>query len=259
MTLSEDERRQLDEQGFLVLDEFMDSRLLAELRLNVERLFEEEGENAGAEFKQEPHCRRLANLVDKGEVFRKIIVLPRLLEAVRHVLGPEFKLSSLNARSADPNSSWRQPLHADMGALADKRGYWVCNSVWMLDDFTPDNGAIRMVPGSHRWGRLPQDALEDPLAPHPQEILMTGKAGTLAIMNAHLWHAAVANTTDKPRTAVHVFFARRDKPQQQYQKKLLRPEVERRLSPQLREVLALDDPLNDRVSADPERRSGFLK
>jgi ectoine hydroxylase-related dioxygenase (phytanoyl-CoA dioxygenase family) len=91
------------------------------------------------------------------------------------VLGPAIKLSSLNARSADPNTDIGQPLHVDMGAIADERGYWVCNTVWMLDDFTLDNGPTRMVPGSHTWKQRPQDVLADPFAPHPDEVLLTGK------------------------------------------------------------------------------------
>ena len=153
--LSETEMRHLDELGYLVLPDFMDADLLATLRQRVEELFAEEGERAGAEFKQEPGARRLANLVNKGEVFERVILTPRIIECMQHVLGPEFKLSSVNVRSAEPHSDCAQPLHADSGAVADDRGYWVCNSVWMLDDFTRQNGAIRMVPGSHRWRRLP--------------------------------------------------------------------------------------------------------
>jgi hypothetical protein len=57
---------------------------------------------------------------------------------------------------------------------------------------------------------------------------------------------------------MHAFYCRRDKPQQQYQKQLLRPEVQDSLSPELREMLALDDPLNDAVSANVSTRSDFL-
>ena len=129
----------------------------------------------------------------------------------------------------------------------------------MLDDFTAENGSLRLVPGSHRVGKLPDDMLEDPLAPHADEIVILGRAGTVVVINAHVWHGGLANRTDMPRLAIHAFYSRRDRPQQQYQKKVLRPEVQRRLDPQLRELLALDDPLNDRISADLTVRSGFLK
>ena len=253
------EKQQLDEQGYVLLEQFMGDRLLGELRRRIGQLYNEEGERAGSEFRTEEHAHRLANLVDKGEAFRRAIVLPKLLELVRHVLGPEIKLSSLNARSADPGTDVGQPLHVDMAALPDEKGYWVCNTVWMLDDFTPENGATRMVPGTHRSGRRPQDVLDDPMASHPDEVLLIGKAGSVAVMNAHMWHAGTANRTSAPRLAMHAFYCRKDKPQQQYQKQLLRPEVQASLSEDLRALLALDDPLNDELSANVAVRSGFLK
>jgi ectoine hydroxylase-related dioxygenase (phytanoyl-CoA dioxygenase family) len=257
--MTSQEREGLDRDGYVVLEACMGGELLQELRARILELFDEEGDRAGSEFKTEEHARRLANLVDKGEVFRRAIALPPVLEAVRHVLGGDCKLSSLNARSADPHTDVGQPLHVDMSAIPDARGYWVCNTVWMLDDFTLQNGPTRMVPGSHQWGSRPQDVLPDPLAPHPQEVLLTGSAGTIAVMNAHLWHAGTANRTAAPRLAMHGFYCRRDKPQQQYQKGLLRPEVQASLSSELRWILALDDPLNDQLSAAVTVRSGFMK
>jgi ectoine hydroxylase-related dioxygenase (phytanoyl-CoA dioxygenase family) len=257
MTASEEHCLRSD--GFVVLEDFMGPKLLAQLRRRVEEVFAKEGDRAGSEFKQEPGCRRLANLVDKGEVFRHAICLPALLEYIRSVLGAEIKLSSLNVRSVNPFADESQPLHADMAALADEHGYWVCNTVWMLDDFTRENGPIRVVPGSHRWGKLPQDALADPKASHAEEAFITGKAGTVVVMNAHAWHGGTANRTARPRTAMHAFYCRRDKPQQQYQKQLLQPELQQRLSPEQRQLLALDDPLNDRLSAEVVVRSGFMK
>jgi len=257
MSLSEDEKRRLDEEGYLLLDGFLDRARLAALRARLEQLFDAEGETAGSEFKPEPGCRRLANLVDKGEIFCQLIAMPRLLEYVRHVLGPDIKLSSLHARSVNPGGAGAQPLHADMSAVADQRGYWVCNTIWMLDDFTPDNGTLRLVPGSHRRRRLPQHELADPRADHPDEIRVTGRAGTVMVLNAHLWHAGTANRTARPRTALHAFYCRRDKPQQEDQKWLLRPEVQQGVSASLRHLLALDDPPPD--STEPTVRSGFLK
>lgn len=257
--MTEWEQQQLDDTGFVVLPDFMGPQLLADLRRRVAEVFAEEGSRAGSEFKQEPGCRRLANCVDKGEVFRQAIALPRLLPYIQHVLGPEIKLSSLNVRSVDPHSAEIQPLHADMAAVPDERGYWVCNTVWMLDDFTLENGPIRVVPGSHRWGKLPQATLVDPKAAHPHEVFVTGSAGSVAVMNAHAWHGGTANRTRQPRTALHGFYCRRDKPQQQYQKQLLGPRTQEELSAELRQLLALDDPLNDRLSAEVMVRSGFMK
>ena len=257
--LSAGEHERLDADGYLLLNDLAAPDFVEALSTRLHGLFVELGARAGFEFKQEPQTDRLANLVDYDEVFRRAIAVPKLLACVAHVLGGSFKLSSLNARSARPRSDWTQPLHCDAGALPDARGNSVCNIVWMLDEFTTENGATRFVPGSHRWGRLPQEALADPLAPHPDERLITGPRGSVVVMNAHLWHGGTANRTDKPRLAMHSFYCRRDLPQQQYQKALLGPETQAGLSAGLRWLLALDDPLNDELAATGSGRSGFLK
>ncbi|HET8549071.1 MAG TPA: phytanoyl-CoA dioxygenase family protein [Bryobacteraceae bacterium] len=257
--ISDGERRQLDELGYVVLEQVLPHSFLDRLRHTTERLWAAEGENAGSEFRKEPHARRLANLVDKDELFWDVISNARVLELVKHVIGDRVKLSSLNARSADPFSPDPQPLHVDAGAIADDAGYWVCNTIWLLDDFTAENGATRIIPGSHRWRQAPQQVLPDPMAPHPDEVLITAPAGTIVVMNTHAWHGGTANRTGHPRRAVHGFYTRWDKAQQQYQKKLLRPETQARLSPELRALLALDDPLNDELCARETGMSGFLK
>src|SRR5690242_3469191 len=116
------EARQLDEEGLLILEDFASLEMVAGLRRSIAELFAEQGEHAGAEFKQEPETDRLANLVNRGEIFERAIAEPKLLASVEQVLGAEFKLSSLNARSARPHSAWVQPLHCDTGALPDGRG-----------------------------------------------------------------------------------------------------------------------------------------
>lgn len=257
--LSDAEKRKLDDVGILVLEEFASPELVATLRSRIAELFVELGDQAGSEFKQEPDTDRLANLVNYGEVFEQAIAQPKLLAAVEQVIGREFKLSSLNARSARPNTTWTQPLHCDTGALPDERGNSVCNIVWMLDDFTLENGPTRYVPGTHKAGKLPQDVLADASAPHAEEKFLTGKAGTVAVMNAHLWHGGTANRTGKPRLALHSFYCRRDQPQQQYQKRLLSESVQQQLGEDLRWLLALDDPLNDTLSSQFSGRSGFMK
>jgi hypothetical protein len=249
----------LDRDGYLILPGHMPPPLLEAVRDRVEELFAAEGDAAGSEFKHEEGARRLANCIDKGEPFRRCLVDPDVLDCVAHVLGPRFKLSSMNVRSANPRNGVSQPLHTDMGSVPDESGYWVCNTVWMLDDFTESNGALRAVPGTHRSGRRPADALDDLVASHPDEVLVTGRAGDVVVMNAHLWHGGTDNRTDRQRRALHGFFCRWDKPQQQYQKRLLRPETQSSLTARERALLALDDPLNDEVSSGEFVRSGFLK
>jgi ectoine hydroxylase-related dioxygenase (phytanoyl-CoA dioxygenase family) len=253
-----DAAERLERDGYLILPDFIAPDLLAELSARVDDLFRLEGERAGSEFKQEPGARRLANLVDKGEVFSRVIAVPAILDLVARVVGPRFKLSSLNVRSAEPGAP-PQPLHCDAAAIADEAGYWVCNTVWMLDDITAENSSIRIVPGSQGWRRLPQEVLEDPVAGHPAEIVLTGCAGTVVVMNTHAWHGAGPNRTQRARRALHAFYCRWDKPQQQYQKALLSRDVAERLSPELRALLALDDPLNDTLCATGAGASGFMK
>ena len=255
-TFTPAQRSMLDTHGYCLFENFMPPAVLHALRARVAQVYADEGDAAGHEFKTEPGARRLANCVDKGEIFQQCIQMPGMLDAVAAVLGPEFKLSSLNVRTALPypeGDTEGQPLHCDMGATPDEKGFWVCNVIWMMDDFTRDNGPTRAVPGTHKLGRLPD------VRQHEDEVLITGKAGTICVMNAHLWHGGAANLTAKSRTALHSFYCRRDKPQQQYQKQLLRPETQAALSPELRHLLALDDAHNDAVSANVAVRSGFMK
>jgi hypothetical protein len=257
--LTAEQRRQLGELGYLTLEQAIAPALRAAVLERLEALYAAEGERAGSEFRQEPGARRLANLVDKDPLFATCIEIPALLECVAEVIGDRFKLSSLNARSANPHNGRDQPLHADGGALPDARGSWVCNALWMLDDVSTENGALRVVPGSHRAGRLPGEALPDPLAPHPRQVVLTARAGDVLVLDAHVWHGGLANRTDRHRRALHAYYTRWDKPQQQYQKALLRPEVQARLTPTQRALCALDDPLNDELGAGGSGRSGFLK
>lgn len=257
--VSQKQAAELDRQGFTILRQFLNPAEVDAFRQRIAQLFDEEGPAAGSDFKIEPGAKRLANLVNKGAIFQRAVADSSVLALVRQVLGPAIKLSSLNARSAIAGGGSPQPLHADMGAVPDEKGNWVCNVVWMLDDFTEANGALRAVPGTHRAGRLPQQALDDPYAAHPEEILVTGQSGDVVVMNAHLWHAGTENRAAADRLALHSFYCRRDKPQQQYQKKLLSPAVQAQLSPELRDLLALDDPLNDEISSQDVVRSGFMK
>ena len=195
-----------------------------------------EGQDAGKEVHQETGTTRLSDLVNKDPLFEICFTHPRVLAAIAHVLGGDLKLSSLNFRAALPGFGL-QGLHADWGGAVEPGDYYVCNSIWLLDDFTDSNGATRIVPGSQRSGKTPRDVMTDPAQPHPDEILLTAPAGTVVIFNSHTWHGGTLNRTDHPRRAMHSYFTRRDQKQQLDQKAFIRPETYARLSPAARFIL----------------------
>ncbi len=252
-------RNLLDEMGFVLLPNYANDDLLRELRHTVDDIYAREGAAAGSEFRREQDTDRLANLLEKGEVFQRVVGDPLMLSYVSAVIREPFKLGSLNARTPHPQSEWVQPLHCDVGLVKDDRGYSVCNIIWMLDDFTIENGATRIVPGTHKLGKLPQEVLPDPSATHPEELLVTGPAGSVAIINAHTWHGGTANRSAGPRRCLHAFYTRWDKPQQQFQRAMLSEATKSSLSPSMRELLAIDDEYNAQLTMSDPLRSGFLK
>lgn len=154
-TLTQDEKDQLDRDGFLLLYGILSQEQVDALNQRLAELLSEEGNSAGTEVHQEAGTDRLSDLVNKSDVFHICFTHPRVLAAISHVLNGDLKLSSLNARAALPGQGL-QGLHADWGEAVAPGAYQVCNSIWLLDDFTPDNGATRVVAGSHRSGKMPQ-------------------------------------------------------------------------------------------------------
>jgi ectoine hydroxylase-related dioxygenase (phytanoyl-CoA dioxygenase family) len=241
--MDKDQGQQLEQQGFVLLKGVLSAAEVGQVLARLEELWVEEGDEAGVENYLEPGVRRLANLAAKGSIFRRLLCHPAVLDVVGTVLGPRIRISMLNARDALPHSEAKQPLHtdADHGAKADAQGYLVCTAIWMLDPFTRENGATRLVPGTHLHSTLPKEGMADVYGPHPAEVYVTGAAGDVFIFNGHCWHAGRANTTDGTRRAILAHYARADQPQRQNQRQSLSAEVQAQLSPLEREMLGLDD------------------
>lgn len=236
--LTRDEQTSLREHGYVSLGKLLSDHELSVIIERINVLLLEEGEQMGSELFDSPYIRhpkeagadRLANLVNKGSVFDKFYTHPRLLAAISFVLGEEIKLSSLNYRAAKPGLG-EQKLHADWHESVSEGDFKVCNSIWLIDDFTPENGATRVVPGTHKKGDLPQDVLEDPWAPHPDEVLCTAPAGTVFVVNSHTWHGGTTNRTNQYRRSIHSYFCRSDQPQQTDQAKFIQQETLDRIDP----------------------------
>ncbi len=231
------EKARLDEDGFLPLPGILSAGQLQVIRRRLAELSAAEGQRAGAEVHQEEGADRLADLVNKDPVFDVCFTHPRVLAAIAHVLG-DFTLSSLNSRAALPGHG-HQRLHADWGAPVEPGNYRVCNSIWLIDDFTESNGPTRLIPGSHRSAQLPREVMADPAGPHPGEVTLRASAGTVVIFNSHLWHGGTRNVTDRPRRALHSYFCRRGLKQQLDQRTYARPETLARLSPAATYILGV--------------------
>jgi ectoine hydroxylase-related dioxygenase (phytanoyl-CoA dioxygenase family) len=160
------------------------------------------------------------------------------LAAVYHVLKRPFKLSSLNARDAIPGQG-HQNLHVDWGRREADEPFHVVNSIWLIDDFTPDNGPTRVVPGTHRIGGAPSDYM-NPADDHPEQELIVAPAGTVGVFNSHLWHGGTTNRTNGTRRACHSYYTAREHAQQLNQREYIRKVTYDRISPAARYILDVE-------------------
>lgn len=220
----------LDRDGYAILTDVIDAATCRSLNQRIAEQVETEGSLAGIEVHQEAGTSRLANLVDKGACFRVCLADPEVLAYVDHVLAGDWRLSALNYRAALPGAGG-QALHVDWNGAVREGDWQVCNSVWLLDDFTICNGATRVVPGSHRWGRMPGEALADPAARHPDEVVVEAPAGSVIVFNSHLWHGGTLNRSSLPRRALFAYFTRRNQPQQTDQRRNLSDATTATLTP----------------------------
>ncbi len=236
---SEEEQAKLLDQGYLLIPNVLDATAVDLLRRRVEQIWEVEGEAAGLEVHQQPGTRRLADLVNKGDVFDRVWMNPRVLAAAWLLFRRPFKLFSLNARDALPGQG-EQALHADWGERERDEPCRVVNSVWMLDTFSKVTGATRIVPKSHQLAGKPSDYVADLNLPHADEVLALGGPGTVMVYNAHAWHGGTKNQSHDHRRALHCAYVDRNFAQQTDQRQYLRPETRSRLSEPARYLLDVE-------------------
>lgn len=242
--LTKQEIELLDTYGYLNLGQLLTDDEVKQVNDRITELMQVEGENAGAELAESKYIRhpkeegadRLANLVNKGPVFDVFYTHPRVLAGIEAVLGQAYKLSSLNYRAAKPNQGL-QKLHVDWKNTVVNGAYQVCNSIWLLDDFTEHNGSTRIVPKSHKFSELPDEAMENPLDKHPDEIRILAPAGSVFVFNSHVWHGGTTNQTNQVRRSIHSYFCTREQPQQIDQKKYITEETLQRIGEEGRRIL----------------------
>jgi len=129
------------------------------------------------------------NLHNKDQIFLKYIDHKTIINIVRCLLsrGSYKKKDFIILRQSalrNPIYGHKQQLHNDARVSGAKHPM-VIQIIWMLDDFGIRNGATRIVPGSHLIDKFPVNKKK-----YKNEKLITGKKGSVLILDASVWHGS---------------------------------------------------------------------
>lgn len=249
------ERSQLGDQGFVVFEGLLGDGQLERLRSRIDALVAEEGDDMGREIpdNRQPGTDQLSDLVNKGEEFDVLYTHPKVLSAVAGVLDGDVMLTTLDLRSPHPGRG-HQAMHVDAPVVAEGE-YLLCSTAWLFDDMTEENGPTRIVPGSHRFGKDPQDVMDDPNETHPDEIHVHAPAGSAVVFNLHMWHGGTLNRSQRPRRVIHAAYSRREIPAWYRLAHFMRPDTRERLSEAALYLLNEDRPISPECIAAVERQA----
>ncbi len=186
----------LDEQGFVVLERVLTGARLDALREEVVPVAER-GPLGRNPFEGE-RTHRVYALLAKAESAAPLVEHPRVLDIVDRLLQPNYLLTACQAIHLLPGET-EQALHFDDGfySIPRPRPSVSISTIWAVDDFTADNGATEVIPGSHRWG----DG-EIPEAGDPRIRPVAMPAGSVVVFHGTLWHRGGANRSAAPRCAL---------------------------------------------------------
>ena len=264
-----DQKRQLDEQGFFIVENVLSRSEIKTMREEFERIHAAEADSGGHEVHVEPGARRVSNVFNKSTAFDKCLEIPSVLAAAHYLLG-EIKVHGANIR--DPNrGSGHQALHVDVPKkFVDD--WWVLNAMLMFDDMTLENGPTRVVPTSQWWAPInvpyvnQADWEPEPLsaadqarmprdldAPYPGEVYVTAPAGSAIICNSSMWHSGTLKKDASYRRMLHLSYTRRDLPQQLVQLDHLTRGLYDRMGPVHRYLMEIEPPGERGVLRQPKR------
>jgi ectoine hydroxylase-related dioxygenase (phytanoyl-CoA dioxygenase family) len=193
--------RHLLEQGYCVLPDLLEAACLATINAELD-----------GRFKDTPFCvgpfhgyrtKRFHKLASRTSQAGRFILHPDILELTQLALGQWCYAPQLNLAQAlevHPSAP-AQIVHRDHAMWPAPKGAleFSLNVIWPLNDFTPDNGATRVYPGSHHHSeRVPAD--------DPSGITCALEVGSALVMLGSCAHAAGANITSLPRRALIISY-----------------------------------------------------
>ncbi len=220
----------LGEDGYVVLHDLLTPAQIDAFREELRPLLAT-GPLGRNPFEGE-RTNRVYALVGKADTASVLVEHPRVLALMDALLLPNYLLTACQAINLLPGES-AQPWHYDDGfyPLPRPRRPVSVSTVWAIDDFTAENGATEVVPGSHRWadGELP--APED-----ARRMPVVMPAGSAVVFMGTLWHRGGANRSGAARCAVSPQYCEPWARQQEAMMLAVGPRAAR-LSPRIRSML----------------------
>jgi len=179
--------------GYAVIDGVIDQATCGLLIEEIDRVEREFGIEFGKNEFEGFQTRRIFNLIARGPRFRELVINETVLASVEAVLGDGFLLSGTTSMHIGPGET-EQLLHADDGMISLPRPHpaTMVTTLWALSEFTKDNGATRLIPGSHQ---------RPAIVPQPEEeseaVCAEIPAGSVLVLHASTWHGGGPNSTEQ--------------------------------------------------------------
>ncbi|MFE3260313.1 phytanoyl-CoA dioxygenase family protein [Nocardia sp. NPDC059091] len=182
----------VERDGYVILHDMLTPAELDRIRESVVPLLDRIGRN-----NFEGHStQRIYSVLNKTRACDRIADHPRVLALLDRLFLPNYLLSMLQVINILPGEQ-AQMLHTDDGfyPLPRPRKGLGAATIWAIDDFTAENGATDIIPGSHLWGdRLPGES------DRREPVVMP--AGSCVFFVGTLWHGGGANRSAHPRLAL---------------------------------------------------------
>ncbi len=217
--------------GYTIVENAVELAFVEALRADLERIEREEKVVPASNIFEGLNTVRIYNLLARGKIYEAIPVQDTVLPIVEGVLDAGCLVSSLSSIAIAPGEA-AQLIHADDQLIPLPRPHVpiVCNTMWAITDFTAENGATRLVPGTHTCDRAP--ALGEDVPSIAADMIR----GSVLIYNGSLWHGGGANETGARRIGVAMNYCAGWVRQQENQQLGIPLGVARGFSPRLRKL-----------------------
>jgi hypothetical protein len=227
---------ELEAQGYTtirgVLSEQTIARVLEALLNRVERDTGKRLDLESATAEDREGMQYLPYLLYDDVVFEEILMEPKPLALITHLLGESCLLSSMGSHFKGPGGM-PLPLHSDNGngMLAPfSPASQVANVNYALTPYTKENGALALVPGSHKLARPPR--VEEMVLgfgrTNPDAVAMELSPGDAVIWHGNTWHGSFVRQTPGIRANLAVYFSRQYLQTQERHGDVVPPEVLKR-------------------------------